>query len=197
MFQKTITDMLENIWPMLLIIAVIIISTRIAYIICNEKKISIHKELLSLIFIMYILCLFHLVTFQDVSIGGSNFIPFKEISRYKLFSKLFFRNIFGNILLFIPYGFFTTYFLKTKKIKYPLLLTIIISVTIEIVQYNIGRVFDIDDIILNIIGGIIGYFVFIGADAIRNKLPNVFKKDGFMNAVIIIIMLLLFLYFFI
>lgn len=34
------------------------------------------------------------------------------------------------------------------------------SVTVETTQLLIGRVFDIDDIILNIIGGIVGYGIY-------------------------------------
>ena len=56
----------------------------------------------------------------------------------------------GNILLFIPYGFLSSYYLDNKKFGVITILTIITTLTIETVQYYIGRVFDIDDIILNL-----------------------------------------------
>ena len=153
-----------------------------------------YKELLSLIFIIYILCLYHVVTFQDINYGVSNFIPFKEIFRYSIGSSKFIKNILGNILLFIPFGFFTSYFLKVNKIKAPIILTFITSFTIEIVQYYIGRVFDIDDIILNLIGGILGFFLYVSFNAIKAKLPKVFKSDLFLNILIIIIIVLIISY---
>lgn len=65
---------------MVLISCVVIASLRISYLIKNKKKFVIYKELLSLAFLIYIMCLFQVVTFQDdVSWSSNNFIPFKEI----------------------------------------------------------------------------------------------------------------------
>ena len=44
-------------------------------------------------------------------------------------------------------------------------------------QLNIGRSFDIDDIMLNMVGGIIGYFLYVGLDAIYNHLPRILQRD--------------------
>ena len=49
---------------------------------------------------------------------------------------------------------------------------------LEFVQLNIGRSFDVDDIILNVLGGIIGYLLYIGLTAIHNHLPKVLQKEG-------------------
>ena len=75
-----------------------------------------------------------------------------------------------------------------------LILTLITSSTIEIVQYYIGRVFDIDDIILNILGGIVGFLLYIGFDAIKNRLPKFFRSDAFLNFLIILIIVLIIVY---
>ena len=160
MIKETFLEIIKDIWPMIVIITVIITSLRIAYLIKTGKKLSLYKDLLYLVFIIYILCLFHVVTFQDVNFGKSNFIPFKEMFRYELFSPKFIRNVMGNVLLFIPFGFFISYILKSRRLWYPVTLTLVVSTTIEIVQYYIGRVFDIDDIILNTSGSIIFYFLF-------------------------------------
>ncbi len=192
--KNLINDIMPEVWPMVLIITVIVASLRIAYLINANKKFVIHKELFGLIFIVYILCLYHVVTFQDVNYGTNNFVPFKEIFRYSIGSAKFIKNIIGNILLFIPFGFFSSYYLKARRISTPLILTLITSCTIEIVQYYIGRVFDIDDIILNVIGGILGFLLYIGLDAIKKRLPNFLKSDLFLNIVIIIIIVLLIIY---
>ena len=61
-------------------------------------------------------------------------------------------------------------------------------------QYYLGRVFDVDDVILNIMGGFFGCLLFVAFSAIRGKLPGFMKSDGFLNFVIIIIVILIVLY---
>lgn len=192
--KNMINDIMPDIWPMVLIITVIVSSLRIAYLIKGNKKFCLYKELLSLIFIIYILCLYHVVTFQDVNYGTNNFIPFREMFRYSLGSTKFIKNVVGNIMLFIPFGFFSSYYLKNKKMTLTFILTLITSLTIEIVQYYIGRVFDIDDIILNVIGGVLGFLLFVGFDAINKRLPKFFRSDAFLNIVIILVIVLIIIY---
>jgi glycopeptide antibiotics resistance protein len=135
-----------------------------------------------LIFVIYILCLFQVVTFQDdVSWASNNFIPFKEILRYNITSRLFIKNVLGNMILFAPFGFFTSYYLKVDKMHLPVVLTLVTSIAIEIVQMCIGRVFDVDDIILNLIGGILGFFIYDIIRVIASKLPKFCKSDWFLN----------------
>lgn len=193
MIKNVFMEVLPDVWPMLIIITVIISSLRITYLITKHKKFQLHKELIYLISIIYILCLFHVVTFQDNNYGVSNFIPFKEIFRYEFGSAKFMKNIIGNIMLFIPYGFIASYLLKNKKFSVITILTIIVSLTIETVQYYIGRVFDIDDIILNLLGGIIGFLIYIGIDAIGNKV-KIFKNSTILDILIIIILALIIIY---
>ena len=112
-------------------------------------------------FIIYILCLFQVVTFtDDVTWASNNFIPFKEILRYNVTSRLFIKNVIGNMIMFLPFGFFISYYLENVKAIFNIILTLIASVAIEIVQLAIGRVFDVDDIILNVCGGLLGYFIY-------------------------------------
>lgn len=193
MIKDVLKEVFSDIWPMLIIILVIICSLRITYIITRHKKFQLHKELIYLISIIYILCLFHVVTFQDSNYGVSNFIPFHEMFRYEIGSAKFMKNILGNIMLFIPYGFLSSYLLKNKKFTIISILTIITSVTIETVQYYIGRVFDIDDVLLNLVGGILGFLIFVGLDAIKNKV-KIFKNDTVLDIFVIIILILIILY---
>ena len=193
MIKQTFMGVLPDVWPMLIIISVIISSLRIAYLITKHKKFLLHKEIIYLLAIIYILCLFHVVTFQDINYGESNFVPFKEIFRYSFGSHKFIRNVLGNIILFIPFGFLSSYLLKNRHLSVVTILTLIASGTIETVQYYIGRVFDIDDIILNLIGGIVGFLIFIGLDAIRNKV-KLLKNDTVLDILIIIILVLVMVY---
>lgn len=189
-------DILPDIWPMVIIITVIVCTLRLAYITKNKKTFCLYKELLNLMFMIYILCLFHVVTFQDINYGVNNFVPFKEIFRYDIGTYKFIKNILGNILLFIPYGFFASYYLKNRKFGTIAILTLIVSGTIETVQLYIGRVFDIDDIILNFVGGVIGFLLFISLDAIQSKLPKIFRSDLFLNLFVIVLIILMILYMF-
>lgn len=193
MIKEAMMEVLPDVWPMLIIITVIISSLRITYLMTKHKKFLLHKEIIYLLAVIYILCLFHVVTFQDINYGESNFIPFKEIFRYSIGSNKFIKNVLGNIILFIPFGFLSSYLLKNRKLGVITILTIIASGTIETVQYYIGRVFDIDDIILNLLGGIIGFLIYIGIDAIRNKV-KVLKNDTVLDILIIIILVLAMIY---
>lgn len=83
---------------------------RITYILKYKVDFILYKELFSLLFVIYVMCLFYVVTFQDVSWSTSNFIPFKEIFRYEFGTKLFFKNVIGNMIMFVPFGFFVSYF---------------------------------------------------------------------------------------
>lgn len=190
MIKDTVTDIFSYIWPMIVIVVTIIASIRIVYLFNSKKNFKLYEELISLSFIIYILSLFYLVTFQDVNFGTSNFTPFKEMLRYNFGSKLFFKNVLGNILLFIPLGFYATYYTKSKNIILPFIIVTISSATIEFTQLNIGRTFDIDDILLNVLGGICGYLFY----KFGNHLPNFTKKTWFLNILTILLLSLFIIY---
>ena len=192
--RNMITSFFPDVWPLIIIITVIACSLRITYLIKNNQKFCFYKELFTLIFIIYVVCLFEIVTLQDNNYGLSNFIPFKEMFRYEFGSRLFIKNILGNILIFLPYGYFSSEYLKSNKISLSCILTLIISFTIEVVQLNIGRTFDIDDIILNTLGGIIGYLLYRLIEKIKSKLPKFFKTEGFMNFFVFLILVLFIIY---
>lgn len=97
-----------------------------------------------------------------------NIIPFKTIKLFSLGYKYglvsfnaYFTNIFGNILVFMPYGFFIPMLFKkiNTYIKY-LIFILLVVILIEISQFfTMSGSFDIDDIILNVLGMLIVYFI--------------------------------------
>ncbi|MEG2322164.1 MAG: VanZ family protein [Bacilli bacterium] len=194
MFRNTILNIFADIWPMILIFCVIIVLMRIVYLIKTKKKIVFYKEMLALGFLIYIMCLYHTVTFQDVGWSTSNFIPFKEMFRYSFGTKMFYRNVVGNMFLFVPFGFFISYFLKLKKPLHIFILTFLTSITIELTQLGIGRVFDIDDIILNIVGSLLGFILFYIIDKIKDKLPNLFKNQLVYNVIMVLLIIVIIMY---
>ena len=190
----TIHGVVNFTWPMLIISTVIMVSVRLTYLLKEKEKVVIYKELLMLSFAIYILCLFQVVTFQDDATWASNnFIPFKEILRYSITSRLFWKNVIGNMIMFLPFGFFISYYLKSENIKMPLVLTLVASIAIEFVQMCIGRVFDVDDIILNLLGGAAGFYIYNILRKIGEKLPKVFHNEWVLNIGAIIVLVGLFL----
>lgn len=194
MLRETIIQIINQTWPMIVICIIILVSLRIVYILKNKVKIKLYKELITLGFIIYFMCLFYVVTFQDVSWSGSNIIPFKEIFRYEIGSKQFIKNIIGNVFLFLPYGVAIAYYTKTTKIRYAFLLGLILSFSIETIQYLIGRVYDIDDIILNIFGCVLGFSIYLGLQEISKSLPNFLKKDSVYNIIIVTLLIIVIIY---
>lgn len=196
MIRQSLLEIFGQVWPTVLISTVIAVSMRTAYLIKNKQKPIFYRELLNLIFIIYVLCLFYVVTFQDVGWSSSNFVPFKEMFRYDFGSRLFIKNVLGNIIMFAPYGFFVSYYLHLKKPLPLFLLILLVSASIETTQLLIGRVFDIDDIILNIIGGIIGFLIYKFLDLINEHLPEVLKNPIVYNIIIVLCTVLIIMYMF-
>lgn len=68
-----------------------------------------------------------------------------------------------------------------------LLLTFIVSLSIETIQLSIGRVFDVDDVILNVLGGLIGFILY---KVLNKAIPDKLKKNWILNIIIIILIIL-------
>ncbi|NLL44124.1 MAG: VanZ family protein [Mollicutes bacterium] len=194
MLRASIISILEEIGLTIFLICFGIELIRFMYLIAKKKKIIFYKEILFLGFVIYIVCLFYVVTFQDVNWSTSNYVPFGEMLRYTFGSKLFFKNVIGNMVMFLPYGFFISYFFKIKKVWIMFLLTLLTSLSIETTQSMIGRVFDIDDIILNLLGGIMGHYLYRFLDNIKSHLPVFLKKRIIYNIIMLGILVGIILY---
>ena len=184
-------DVISITSPMIFVSLIILISLRVSYLYKSKSDFVIYKEIMLFFFAFYVLCLFQIVTSSDVSISyGSNFVPFKEIFRYKLFSSMFMTNVVGNVLLFLPYGYFVGKYFSGNSKALSFFLILLASFSIECTQLYIGRVFDVDDIILNVIGGVIGYILYYYSEKIFDSLPKFFKSKVFLNTVFIILFVL-------
>ena len=187
-FRIEVLSLLKYTWPTIVMAVIIAVLLKTTDLIVNRKKLVIHEELLKLSFIIYILCLFYVVTFQDVSWSSHNFVPFKEILRYDLGTGLFYKNIFGNMLLFVPYGIFIAKYVNLKQPIVVTLIAFITSLSIEVIQFLIGRVFDVDDIILNVVGCLLGYCIYRLFQRWGSKLPSFFKKDILWDVISVIVL---------
>lgn len=169
--------------PMVILFSVVMILIRIITSFYVKEKIVFYREIKALIYIIYTFALFKLITTSDFSSYSNNFILFKEILRYDVTSSLFYRNVIGNILLFIPFGYMITDMIRVKagkcNIFIAMLVTLVTSLSTEIIQMFIGRSFDIDDIFLNLIGGTTGFLLYYIFHYIYRKLPEKFHNNGF------------------
>ncbi len=189
MFTSIFFNAIHNIWPMLFIFTVILVLVRLAYLFINKKKFVFYREFIMLCFIIYILLLYYIVTFQDNNYGTNNFVPFREIFRYHYTSRLFIKNVLGNIILFIPFGIFVTRFIKTKKIFPTVVISFLVSCSIEFAQMRIGRTADIDDVILNTFGGLIGALIYKFESDILKKLPSFMRNELFLDLLCLILII--------
>ncbi len=188
---QIISRIFYNIWPMLIVFFVAIALLRFFYLQNHREKFCLHKEVSYLISILYIWLLFEILTNTETnSFSGFNLMPFREILRYKVGSTLFNYNVLGNILIFLPFGYLIGTYINPKKI-WPVIITALgTSITVELVQFKTGRCFDIDDIILNLLGSIIGYLLYIGLSAINRHLPDALRSDTFYNILTIVLLIL-------
>lgn len=125
-------------------------------------------------FIVYLLALTYFLFFAEAT--GRNFadrtyqynlIPFHEIRRFLIYRRqLGFMavalNLVGNVLAFVPFGLLLPLLVKwARSFGKTLVLGFEFSLLVEILQL-FGKVgsFDVDDIILNTLGVLIGYVLF-------------------------------------
>lgn len=192
---KTISEIINKFWPVVVIVVSILIIMRVTYIVKSDRRsFKLHEEIFNLLFIVYLLLLFQLVSSQELTGGGTNYIPFKEILRYEYGTTGFYKQVVGNILLFIPLGYFATSYCRIKGLGGITIVSLLSSLSIELVQKFIGRSFDIDDIILNVVGGIIGFLLYTALTAIRNHLPKFLSSNWFLNILSIVVLVLLGMY---
>jgi glycopeptide antibiotics resistance protein len=106
-----------------------------------------------------------MINFGGTHEGQANLLPFKTILPYLLGEKglmIAGINLIGNIVLLIPIGFLTPFVYRNMTWKKSLALAVSIGFAIEGMQalLHVG-IFDIDDVILNGLGVMIGYWAFM------------------------------------
>ena len=100
----------------------------------------------------------------------TNLVPFEgTIQHYRELNPSnhsevynFYTNLYGNIALFIPFSIILLWLLRIRNKFKVIMIAMAASLTIELVQYalKIG-IADIDDVILNTTGAVIGVLFFI------------------------------------
>ena len=156
----------------------------------KKAKFNFTPLIILALFALYLVLLFKITIFRNTNLAvhNVNLIPFVTITEYYHFilrgnSFMGFLNILGNIIIFMPFGYITAllfpYMRKPARI---LVWAAIISLVIEISQFIFAcGATDIDDVILNTLGGLAGYWLY----ALMSGLP-VLKKYTFYVSVLMI-----------
>lgn len=102
---------------------------------------------------------------QPKFVDKPNLIPFKVIAEYvkntQTINDWFGKNLAVNIIMYMPCGFLAPLFLKKNKWWHILIFGIALSVIIEMFQAVLGvGTVDIDDVILNTVGLLIGFGIY-------------------------------------
>lgn len=155
----------------------------IMYTTCKKDKLSyIYKIGITL------LCITMVIVFSltgvspmsgfniSINIYDIEFIPFAGIIEMIKGGVTFYLiiNILGNIIMFMPIGFLEPIlFSKLNNLKSTAILGFCISLFIEFTQLFLIRATDIDDLILNTFGTILGYLVF---GYLKKSIPEFRKK---------------------
>ena len=135
-----------------------------------------------ILFVLYIIFVFYFLLISEIY-GRTgelqeyhyNLVLFQEIKRFwnyrnqlGIFATA--TNLLGNVLIFLPFGFFMAMASKYRSFFSTVIYSFALSLTIELSQLfmKVGC-FDVDDLLLNTIGGMLGFITFLICNVIRRN----------------------------
>lgn len=147
--------------------------------------------------------LFYLINVWQLTLGGIRIPPYPDYRfsiqyvpfyflwdwyrfySYNGFDWFFWNSVklyFYNVLLLMPFGVYISLLFNRKSMKKVLSTVFLVSLSIETCQLTLGyfgivdgREFDVDDLLLNTLGGWIGYKVM---EYIKGIFSNLKNKEG-------------------
>lgn len=185
-------EMFMEVVPITILVAIIYSIYRYIKIKKNNLSYKLSTEIIKLIFVCYITGLINLVLVPNnlwshfwfyvetgYSTGDSlgwlsgefNFVPtiYKWLIGELTIGSWVKDMLIGNIMMFIPMGILLPLVFKKINKKNIIKIAFIIPIIIEVTQPIVGRSFDIDDLIMNFIGIIAGYFIVSIFRVIKSK----------------------------
>ena len=93
------------------------------------------------------------------------------VYRHTLGTRAVVLNLFGNIVAFIPFGFFLpVLYPKCRSVLFTVFFSFECSLMVETIQLvsKVGS-FDVDDMLLNTVGGFLGCLAFFWMNRIRRS----------------------------
>ena len=148
-----------------------------------------YKSVAVFFLLVYIRLLFKVLVFKDVPLirvgglmfdfggtqaGEPNLVPFKTIWPYltgEFGSLIGGLNIVGNIIFLIPLGLLLPQLFSRINQLRVLLIAVLFCLAIELTQayFKIG-IFDIDDVLLNVLGVMVGYWMVVYLPVVWGKM---------------------------
>ena len=138
----------------------------------KERKRSTGSILLRILFLLYVAAMAWLLFGQRWGTELYRSINWKPFVTMKLYWKLLqgsnaylvrhaFINLVGNVVMFVPLGFFQPYLIAGLRKWYKTMLTTTaLILLVEVVQYvTLLGSCDVDDLILNLLGAWLGYIL--------------------------------------
>ena len=134
------------------------------FLFITDKERFLRKWIKVLLFAVYMNAMLIIVGIPNVAYirwdPTINWIPFHDFSSSNILGMVL------NIIMLIPFGvFLPVYFAKFRKLLPTVLAGVIMSLTMEGLQLLTFRATDVDDLIMNTLGTLLGYF--IGALIVR------------------------------
>ena len=134
------------------------------FLFITDKERFLRKWIKVLLFAVYMNAMLIIVGIPNVAYirwdPTINWIPFHDFSSSNILGMVL------NIIMLIPFGvFLPVYFAKFRKLLPTVLAGVIMSLTMEVLQLFTFRATDVDDLIMNTLGTLLGYF--IGALIVR------------------------------
>lgn len=176
--MNAISNYIINMIPYMIIAVPIYLIIRFLMLRKSSRKFNLYHEIALLIFVIFIVGLASQTVIPKIELGingninilkngkhGINLLPLKVLfeTYREVFINLninyFIINFLGNIIMFMPIGFFIPLLweIPDKKI---IIVGFLFSLFIEVCQLFLNRGTDVDDLILNTLGTILGLLVY-------------------------------------
>jgi glycopeptide antibiotics resistance protein len=154
--------------PLVVVVVWVCLSAAVLFFVCfvKHEKIRISERILHLLMFLYLIGLLILLFFrpENQTYGTVNLVPFDTIRMYLSGHFTYIipvYNLGANIALFIPFGLYYQYIARKPQLKQLFAISTLIVSIIEGLQFFTKRgSLDIDDVILNVLGVCIGYFLY-------------------------------------
>ena len=170
--------------PITLLVGVIYAVYRCIHIKKHGNTVSWGTEIMRWLFVCYLTGLINLILvpanlwmfiWANVFVGYShseivffsgdfNLVPtvIKLITGELTIERWVLKMLVYNFLMFVPFGFFLPFVSEKNNNRSIWKVAVIVPIIVEVIQPVVGRSFDVDDLILNFEGIIVGYFIALG-----------------------------------
>ena len=143
----------------------------------DEGPVNVRKWIASVALLAYLALLFHLTLMRFLMPNpGWNLIPLRTILHdFRVGGGEFLVNTVGNVVAFVPMGVLVPVVFEGwgRSARRVAVTSLGLSLLIELAQARSGRrVADVDDLILNTLGGWLGFGVFRVGGWLRSRLKT-------------------------